>query len=192
MAVAYDESSHGLLFFLSDGEKRPVADLYGVFRRPRNDKDRRTGDLARRWGGLAVGARAEPALGEVIEDEGRLVLSGLGGAADMLYVAPTTNEDIAHAVLPNGGGGCCAPGPDGLVLSVVSRRRAFVVHGLVADPIVAVDVVVNGEARSARMGENAFGLRVEDAPAAALEKLILHRDDGTTNELDVCIPTLPA
>ncbi len=197
---ADDEGSSATFIFLTPTEKRPVTELYAVFRRPRNDADRRAGELARRSGAfdvpverfasdlpdLATAERA--ALGDVIEEEGRLVLSGLGGAEDMLYVAPTTADAIAHAVLPNGGGGCVHPGPDGLILSTVNRRGSFVAHGLVADAIAAVDLVVNGEARPARMGENAFGVRIEDAPASALEKLILHRAEGTTNELDLRMP----
>jgi len=71
---------------------------------------------------------------------------------------------------------------------MVNRRGSFVVQGLVADPIAAVDVVVNGQARPARMGENGFGVRIEDASATALERLILHRGDGTTYELDLRMP----
>ena len=219
----------GTFFFLSgDGEKRPPKELYAVFRRPRNERDRRAGELASRLGALDVGVddeeelvgremlqRAALAFGDVVEGEGRLVLSGLGGAEDMLYVAPTTTGYVAHAVLPNGGGGCSAPGPDGLVLATrgrarrgphghgrpraahrgggarahpVDHRHGFVVHGLVADPIVAVDVVVDGETQRARMGENGFGLRIDGTAASALEKLILLREDGTANELDVGMP----
>ena len=199
------ESSTGSMFvFLSDpAEHRPVKELYGAFRRPRNEQDRRAGELARRYGALDVGIsdadefsdgefpedwRAERGLGEVPEDEGRLVLRGLGGPEDMLYVAPTTNDYIAYAVLPNGGGGCTEPGPDGLVLTTADRRRAFVVQCLVSDEIIAVDIVVKGETRPARMGENAFGLRVDDAPGSALQALVLHRRDGTRNELNLRIP----
>jgi hypothetical protein len=126
-------------------------------------------------------------LGDVVEDEGRLVLGGLGGAEDMLYVAPTTTGHIAYAILPNGGGGCSAPGPDGLILSTVAHRHSVVVCGLVADPVVGVDVVVDHERRRARMGENGFGVRIDAAAASALEKLVLFREDGNANELDVRI-----
>ena len=191
------------MFLTPDAEERTAKELYAVFRRPRNDADRRAGELARRWGAFDVAidedddefdpalrdfTRAErAALGEVIEQEGRLVLAGLGGAEDMLYAAPTTTEAIAHAVLPNGGGGCSRPGPDGLILATVNRRESLVVLGLIADAIVAVDVVVNGEGRRARMGENAFGVRIEDA-ARPLEKLVLHRGDGATNEVGLRMP----
>lgn len=202
---ADEEGSSSTFMFLSPAEEdRAVTELYGVFRRPRNDADRRAGEFARRWGALDFGvdrhdesgdpelrdrARAHrAALGDVIEDEGRLVVTGLGGGEDMLYVAPTTTEAVAHAVLPNGGGGCGHPGPDGLVLATVNRRGSFVAHGLIADAIAAVDVVVNGEAWPARMGKNAFGVRIEGVPAIKLEKLILHRVDGTTSEIDLHMP----
>jgi hypothetical protein len=77
-------------------------------------------------------------------------------------------------------------GPDGLVVSFTYAPETLVIYGLVADSIVAVDVVINGQIRSARMSENGFGLRVESRPAG-LEGLFLHRRDGTMNELDLRI-----
>jgi hypothetical protein len=183
-------------------ERRPVKELYGVFRRPRNDEDRRVGEIAARWGaldfgfgdfpdfqpprpaGISDGAWKRAQLGKVIESEGRLLLAGLGGSADMLYAAPTDNDCIAHAFLPNGGGGCGAPGPDGLDVGwFQSESGELVVAGLVGDTVEAVDLVVGGETLHTRMGENAFGLRLERAHEDSLERLVLHRRDGTTNEI---------
>jgi hypothetical protein len=188
------------LFPYDDGERRPVKELYGVFRRPRNDVDRTAGELAARWSALDFGAIDEgarpPGLseeewrslqpGEVLEDEGRLLLAGLGGEEDMLYAAPTSNDHIAHAVLPNGGGGCAAPGPDGLELGWnQTDTGALVVFGLVSDAIESVDLIVRGVTHEARIGENAFGLRLESTPADDLERVVLRRRDGTTNEIEL-------
>ena len=187
--------------YATDEERRPVRELYGAFRRPRNDADRRAGELAARWGALDFGfggfERPRPAEvseegwspvgaqpGAVAESEGRLLLGGLGGEADMLYAAPTDNGYVAHALLPNGGGGCTTPGPDGLHMGWhQSETGALVVFGLVGDAIEAVDVVVDGTTHPARMGENAFGLRFEEMHEGALEGVALHRRDGTTNEI---------
>jgi hypothetical protein len=118
--------------------------------------------------------------------EGRLLLAGLGGEVDMLYAAPTDNDCIAHALLPNGGGGCAAPGPDGLELGWnQTDAGVLVVVGLVADAIESVDVVVGGVTHKARMGENAFGLRLERTNEADLERVVLCRRDGTTNEIEL-------
>jgi hypothetical protein len=187
--------------FDPDEPKRTVTELYGVFRRPRNDADRSAGELAARWGALDFGfgdfqpprppgiSEADwqgAQLGTVVESDGRLLLSGLGGEADMLYAAPTDNNCIAHALLPNGGGGCSAPGPDGLEMGWhQAESGALTVFGLVADAIEAVDVVVAGTTHEARMGENAFGLRLERTHEADLERVVLHRRDGTTNEIDL-------
>jgi hypothetical protein len=189
------------LYAYSDVERRAVRELYGVFRRPRNDADRSTGELAARWGALDLGPEeeerspspgAEPEAwrdalpGAVLHDEGRLLLAGLGGEEDMLYAAPTQNDHVAYALLPNGGGGCGAPGPDGLVLGwTQTELGSLVVHGLVADPIEAVDVVVGGVTHEARMGENAFGVRLERTPDAALERVVLRRCDGSTNVIEL-------
>jgi hypothetical protein len=193
--------SGSFLFAAGDGVRRPVTDLYAAFRRPRTAADRESGELAHTLGTLGCGPdedvddpfppelpdhlREELSLGEVIEDKGRLLLAGLGGGQDKLYAAPTTKDAIAYAVLPDGGGGCSVPGPDGLVLSYVWSPESLVLHGLVADGVVAVDVIVDGEARPAEMGENGFGLRMAAVPQSNLDRIVLHRQDGTRNEIDL-------
>jgi hypothetical protein len=183
-------------------ERRPVKELYGVFRRPRNDADVRAGELAARWGALDYGFDERPRLtriseeqwqraqwqraqlGIVVEAEGRLLLHGLGGETDMLYAAPTDNDCIAYALLPNGGGGCAAPGPDGLKVGWHQGEGGdLTVFGVVADAIDAVDLVLAGRAHEAHMGENAFGLRLERTHADDLERIVLRRRNGTTTEV---------
>jgi hypothetical protein len=61
----------------------------------------------------------------------------------------------------------------------------LVVHGVVADAIESVDLVVAGATHQARMGENAFGLRLEHTHEADVDRLVLHRRDGTTNEIEL-------
>jgi hypothetical protein len=190
-----------LYAYSSAEERRPVKELYGVFRRPRNDADRSAGELAARWGALDFGPEVEersppPGVapeawrdllpGAVLHDEGRLVLAGLGGDEDMLYAAPTRNDHVAYALLPNGGGGCGPPGPDGLVLGwTQTELGSLVVHGLVADAIEAVDVVIGGVSHETRMGEDAFGVRLQRTHDAALERVVLRRRDGSTNVIDL-------
>jgi hypothetical protein len=164
----------------SDTERRPIKVLYSVFSRPRNDAHRQASELAARWGALDMGGDLEEEMdrppgvseedwraslpGEAIEEEGRLLLQGLGTEEGMVYAAPTTNDHVCHTLLPNGGGGCGAPGPDGLDLHwVYQPSRPLVVYGLVGDEITSVDVVIAGQTYAARMGENAFGIRVEGA-----------------------------
>jgi hypothetical protein len=183
-----------------EAPKRPVRELYGVFRRPRTDADRSAGELASRWGALDFGSGMEdrgppPGVsaeswrgalpGDVVHEEGRLLLAGLGGEEDMLYAAPTRNEHVAHALLPNGGGGCGAPGPDGLHLGLDSDGAGRS-RGLWAR--VGRNRVGRGRSRlsgtrGARMGENAFGLRLERTHEADLERVVLHRSDGATTEI---------
>jgi hypothetical protein len=194
--------SSSFLLAAWETERRPIEELYSVFARPRNDADRRAGQLAGQWGALDLGTGDEyedlelpPGLsreewratlpGEVLKDEGRLLLEGLGGEDDMLYAAPTSNGHICHALLPNGGGGTSAPGPDGLHLSASYTRGSLVVYGLVGDEIASVDVVLDGETHSARMGENAFGRRFMEPGPTKLEAVVLHRRNGTSNRIPI-------
>ena len=196
---AYVGGSSSLSLPASDPgvKRRPVEELYGAFRRPRGDADRRAGELAARWGALDFGFSDLPLppgiseeqwrpvqLGTVVEAEGRLLLEGLGGEADMLYAAPTDDDSIAYALLPNGGGGCTAPGPDGLVLGWNQTETGeLTVYGIVGDAIAGVDVIIAGTAHEARMGENAFGLHLERTHESDLERAVLHRRDGPATEV---------
>lgn len=167
------------LGWYGDGEPRPVREVYGVFRRPQNDADRKVTALVRRLGtltGLDI---------EFDDVDGRLLLEGLGGDHDLIYAVPVAVDRLAYAVLPNGGGQSGArPGPDGLLLAQhQTEEMDLVLHGLVDDNIQSVDVVVAGVAHEARMGENAFGLRLERTHQDDEEGIVLHRRDGTTNTI---------
>jgi hypothetical protein len=161
-----------------DDEPAPVRELYGVFGRPRTDADRSAEPLAAvSWSGIDWGA-------EIGMDEGRLLLAGLGGELDAIYAAPLGNDRLVVAVLPLGGGGSGRPGPDGLLLQTSQLETGdLVFHGVVADWVKSVDLVVAGVTHTAVMGENAFALWLDDTHEADQERVVLHRRDGTTNEI---------
>jgi hypothetical protein len=162
------------MFSGHESERTLVKELYGAFRRPANDADRRVGGLA-----AVMLDRIDPA---VVQTEGRLFLSDV----DLVYAVPVGDEQIAFAVLPNGGGMCHLPGPDGLLmLQQQTEEMDLVVHGVVGDAIEAVDLVVAGVPHAARMGENAFGLRLERTFADDVDRLVLRRRDGTMNEIEL-------
>ena len=171
------------LLFGSDDEPVPVRELYGVFRRPQSELDRKAEPLARTdWSGIDWGA-------EIAMDEGRVLLAGVGGGQDQLYAAPLGDDRLIVAVLPNGGGGSGRPGPDGLLLICDQLENGdLVVHGIVGDSVEAVDLVVGGVTHKVQMGENAFGLRLEQTHEADQERVVLHRRDGTTNEISLSPP----
>jgi hypothetical protein len=80
-----------------------------------------------------------------------------------------------------------AAAPRGRTGSCWAGRRPsggdLVVHGLAADAIESVEVIAGGATHEARMGENAFGLRLEHTHDAELERILLRRRNGTTNEI---------
>jgi hypothetical protein len=167
------EAGSGGLGFYGD-ERRLVRELYGAFRRPQNDADRAVTELVARLGvltGLDI---------EFDQAEGRLLLAGLGGDQDAIYAVPIGSDRIAYAVLPNGGGQCAAPGPDGLLMvHVQTETGLLVLCGVVGDSVEAVDLAVSGVTHAATMGENAFGLRLERTHMDELERIVLHHGDGT-------------
>jgi len=166
------------LLFGEDDEPVPVRELYGVFRRPQTELDRKAEPLARiDWSGIDWGA-------EIAMDEGRVLLAGVGCGQDQLYAAPLGDDRLIVAVLPDGGGGSGRPGPDGLLLLTSQLETGdLVIRGVVADWVESVELVVAGATHGAVMGENAFGLRLEETHEADQERVVLHRRDGTSNEI---------
>lgn len=53
----FQGGSTSLTFYAYDTEeeRRPARELYGAFRRPRNDADRSAAEVAARWGALDFG-----------------------------------------------------------------------------------------------------------------------------------------
>ena len=174
------EPGSSWLGFYGNDEPVAIRELYAVFGRPRTDADQRAEPLAATsWSGIDWGAT-------IAMDEGRVLLAGLGGEQDLIYAAPLGEDRLVVGVLPNGGGGSGRPGPDGLlVMTHQLESGELVVHGIVADSVGTVDLVVAGATYEARMGENAFGLRLERTHADDLERIVLHRRDGTTNAIEL-------
>lgn len=174
------EPGSSWLGFSGNDEAVPVRELYAVFGRSRTAADRGAELLAATsWSGIDWGAT-------IAMDEGRVLLAGLGGEQDLIYAAPLGEERLVVAVLPNGGGGSGRPGPDGLVMMIHQLETGeLVVHGIVADSVGSVDLVVAGVPHEARMGDNAFGLRLERTHADELERIVLHRRGGTTNAIEL-------
>lgn len=67
------------------------------------------------------------------------------------------------------------------------RRPARELYGAFRRPVEAVDVVVGGATHEARMGENAFGVRLERTRGSSLERVVLRRRDGTANEIALAL-----
>ena len=68
------------------------------------------------------------------------------------------------------------------MVHVQTETGLLALCGVVGDSVEAVDLVVSGVIHQARMGENAFGLRLERTHSYGVERIVLRRRDGTTNE----------
>jgi hypothetical protein len=198
------ETGSGAFAFVAgqDDVQTRAQELYAAFARATTAADETAQELARQAGvpdipgeehqnvrpppGVAVETWQRMFPGGVLEDQGRRLLSGLGGQEDIVYAAPTENDHVCYALLPNGGGGCERPGPDGLTLGwTYSRSRSLVVYGLMSDAVAYVEVVVDNRRYRTRTGENAFGVRLKDVPPEKLSGLLIHRKDGSHREVSL-------
>jgi hypothetical protein len=90
--------------------------------------------------------------------------------------ATRSSQTAEAAVAPQGR-------TDSACTGSTSRSGRSLYTSLVGDEITSVDVVIAGQTYAARMGENAFGIRVEGAKPSELDTVVLHRRDGTANNI---------
>jgi hypothetical protein len=69
------------------------------------------------------------------------------------------------------------------MVHVQKETGLLALGGVVGDSVEAVDLVFSGLTHAAIMGENAFGLRLERTHMDDLERIVLHRRDGTENAI---------
>jgi hypothetical protein len=162
-------------------DPRPFAELYSVFSRPATARDRSFADEI---------ANYAEGCGEPLPDKARVLVSGVGESGSDLVAVPTSKGLMAYALLPMGGGGCGRPFAGGLMMAGQIMSDAVVNYGLVPDDVESVEVVVNGVARTAWLGENGFAIEIKGAPRdidleqppGIVGRLLVHRRDGTTQE----------
>jgi hypothetical protein len=179
--VTTDENgytTYGLLRIEHDEVRRPASELYRVFSRERTPDDRRAEAEMEQFGPPSQPSEGwkGPDLGIVQRETTRLLLDDIDSEATGLAAALTTSGAVCYSLLPQGGGSCSLPAGNGFDLAAQSQGRRLVLFGLVGDSVTAVDVVVGGETRRARLGANGFSL-VTEGTFAEVHSVVLHREN---------------
>jgi hypothetical protein len=177
-------------------ESSPLAESLHALTEPRTPDDKLP-----EWGyGMLDGVSHEPGYdpGTPLESESRRLIGPETRDGYAIYALPTTNGWVCMVGYqqPSGGGsgGCDASLADGVALDIGGDGEAAHVGGLRADDVTAVDVVIDGEPHSARLGRNAFMLELsmdELCRGTGLDKLVVHRDGGATATVPLRSPLGP-
>ncbi len=126
--------------------------------------------------------------GEVLVEQGRLLLSNLGPERRSIYVFPTTNKQVCF-VITGLSAGCKKAFIVGEPASISGGTFYFPptsgppteLAGLTKDGVTAVQVVLDGTPQDAIFGHDAWYYRFPNnqIPATAATALIVTRSDGS-------------
>ena len=173
-----------MLYSDSGTNSEPPQTLYGAFGRKQND------DEAEIASELVADSSCSMRLpedskhtdsGKPIEEQARILLRGVGPGLDLVAV-PTTADSVSVAVFPTGGGTCTRPGDSGLIVAANVYRDTATIYGMVDDRVRSVDVVADGRTHRAKLGENGFSAALPSGAQEHLDKLVLHKADGSKAE----------
>jgi hypothetical protein len=180
-------SGTGFIIFGDDGSPPPaIEEVYAAFTRAPTPRDKQASAMAERW---FLFDDLHASIGRVRAGEGRVLLDGLGGDEDILFAAPTSEAgNICFGLLPNGGGSCGIPGPGGLDLAWSHADEYLIVYGLIGNDITSVDIVLRDRAYSARIGKNAFALRLPHRDPAELRGIVIRDRHGESETIDFAGP----
>ena len=174
-------------------EGAPLAETLHAMTEPRTPGD----DLPEWADGMLDGLARVPGYdaGTPLEGESRRLVAPAGDHGYAIYAVPTTNGWVCTLTyqLPDGGGGSgCEHGLyRGVTIDIGGDDDTAHVAGLRADDVTAVDVVVDGESRPARLDRNAFLLELPMADLCrgnGLERLLIHRAGGKTATFPLSAP----
>jgi hypothetical protein len=174
------------VFVLGDRSKRVQAEeIYRVFDRPRQPSEHAIAERASEateaaCGADSVGGEEEgPSLGEPQAETVRILLRGVGKPPHDLVAMTTDHGAVALSLDPKSSTACGQPTVDGLLFAAELRKRDAIVYGLVGDDVRAVELVIDGVTRRAKLGENGFALEVSNPVGKTLEQVVLHNKDGS-------------
>ena len=176
-------ASWSMLFSDQGTKSEPTQTLYAVFRRKQTDDEAKIAPevVADSPCSMRLPERDKHMdLGKPIADKARILLRGVGSGEDSLVAVPTTADSVAVAVFPSGGGTCTRPSDNGLV---VAGDDQGTLYGMVDDGVRSVDVIADGQTYRAQLGENGFSVALPSGAEMHLDKLVLHKADGSKTEL---------
>jgi hypothetical protein len=136
--------------------------------------------------------------GSLLLSESRLLLSDLGTRSGKFYVVPTSKGQLCYIITGYLDAGCLAPGPvaaRGIDWGLSDNDALgggdpLVVHGLVANDVAEVDVVVAGQSERAILANNAFYREVDES--AFPDALVVTFTDGHQARIVIPSPPEPA
>jgi len=181
-------SSSSSLMAFGDSSKptpTPLKEIYGVFARDQRPAEARIESEVASEGLCSNPSRdAERTfdLGKAEPDGVRILLEHAGAPDFELVAIPTTKNFVGVTLFRDGSASCAAPTIDGLTIATLEDKNQAIVFGLVADGIVSLDLVVDGVAHRAELGENGFAEKISDPAGKTLEKIVLHHEDGSSTE----------
>ena len=178
----------------------PALANIGALSRPQTARDeaiakRVRGDIAR----LTASAEGLPLSmlpGGAQLDRVRVLLDNVGSHRYSIYAYTTTKGRVCSG-LTNGPSGCLTgfaqAGPVDYSVGDpdwVGSGAPAVVWGLSPDHVTGVDIIVDGTARPAVMGNNAFFLEMssEKTPPSSVEGLVVHFANGSAQLIELNIP----
>jgi len=177
-----------MMFFSDQGTKSaPPQKVYAVFAREQTDDE---AEIAPRVAADSACAFAgsenrEPAAGgKPIPEQARILLRGAHGQGSLVAV-PTTDDNVSLSVFPDGGGTCARPTNDGLILAAQAQEDTATIYGMVNDDVRSVDLIVNGKSHRAKLAENGFSVALPSGAEIDLDKVVLHKADGSKTEIPV-------
>jgi hypothetical protein len=178
--LKFAEGANSTMWVTEQGaERRPVKELYGVFRRSQRSHESAIAHPCSM-------ARAGEDRGKPISGLRRILLRNVGRRRSELVAQPTTSDDVALGLYPEGSASCGATPmtADGLILAVEGQGDSDVaiVYGMFGDGVVSVDLVIDGVRHPARLGENGFAQEIPDAPGKVLDKVVFKHADGSVSE----------
>ena len=171
------------MMFVQGAKSEPTQSLYAVFRREQTGDEAKIAPevVADFSCSMPLPARSKHVdLGKPIAEKARILLRGVGSGDDTLVAAPTTADSVAVAVFPSGSGTCTRPAENGLVIAGDNDGNLY---GMVDDHVRSVDVIAEGKTHHAKLGENGFWVTLPSGAEEHLDKLVLHKADGSKTEL---------
>lgn len=136
--------------------------------------------------------------GSFLLSESRLLLSDLGARSGKFYVVPTSKGQLCYIITGYLDAGCVSPHPlatRGIDWGLsdndaLGAGDPLIVHGLVANDIAEVDVLVAGQSERAILANNAFYRDVDGS--AFPDALVVTFTDGHQARITVPRPPEPA